>query len=123
MISRFDTMEQQQAERQEQQQHHSHLARVESAPAAMQNIPAHTSRKAAAEKLRRMSDDVHEWRFDFRSVFIGSYQSNGSFVRRVVRRVSLSLWGESCQEESEEEEEEEEAKVSNRKLQRPNSVQ
>ena len=113
-------MAQQQAE--QQQDPASHLPRIESAPAAMENIATHTKRKAAAEKLRRMSDDVHEWRFDFRSV-MSSYQSSGSFVRHVVRRVSLSLWGESCQEESEEEEEEKEAAdVANRKLQRPNSI-
>ena len=74
-------------------------------------------RKAAAAKLRRMSDDVHEWRFDLKSVVVAQ-QACGSFVRRAVRRVSLTVWGETSEKQDEEEELDDA-----RKLQRPHSVQ
>ena len=90
-------------------------SRLESAPAVMEQ--SQMMRKEAAAKLRRMSDDVHEWRFDLKSVVIAQ-QACGSFVRRAVRRVSLTVLGETSENQEEEEEME-----NTRKLQRPHSVQ
>lgn len=111
--------EEQQQDEQEQQQlqyYRASRSRLESAPAVMESI---LIRKAAAAKLRRMSDDVHEWRFDLKAL-IATQQACGSFVRRAVRRVSLTIWGETNEDE---EAEASDGDANKRKLQRPHSVQ